>query len=190
MLGISFEKIDATCFLEGKKDVELLALSSLEVETKLVGMFCARPSGRLIDKISSAWGLSPWLQTELFIFASILDRIDNDISYSLLPTRRKRLILAFERSIREMDRLRESIVNVQAVKGFDAGQDNGEPLRASLVVRFHSLVDYFKQFLINLLSTEYTLQISFVSIKKQLLKAFLKGAEQSHLFNSEESVKA
>ena len=92
-------------FLHDKNDVQLLRQSSLEIERKLVKSFCAQPTGDLLSKISSSWGLSPLLQMELFILASILDRVINDSLYSLTPNRRQRYILAFERCIREMERL-------------------------------------------------------------------------------------
>jgi hypothetical protein len=98
-----------TEFLQDKDDVQLLRQSSLEIERKLVHSFCAKPTGDLLSKISSSWGLSPLLQMELFILASIIDRVMNDSLYSFTPNRRQRYILAFERCIREMERLMEPI---------------------------------------------------------------------------------
>jgi len=167
-----------TSFLEEKDDDDLLSFSSLEVETKLVSIFCARPSGRLLDKISSAWGLSPWLQTELFIFASILDRVENDDAYSLTSIRRKRLILAFERSIREMDKTRQAIPVRPSVKKYvvkeNEEEDIDEPVENTRLGKACILVKYFKECLIDILSAQFALRVSFAPIKKQFSECSLK----------------
>ena len=99
-----------TEFLRGHDDGELLRKSSLELEHKLVQSFGALPDGDLLSKISSSCGLTPLLQMELFIVVSILERVVHDRGYSLTPIRRNRYILAFERCLQEIERLKKPML--------------------------------------------------------------------------------
>lgn len=137
-------------FLKAKDENELLA-RSLEIERKLINSFAARPSGGLLEKISTSWGLSPLLQMELFILASILDRVVNDNSYDLTPIRRRRFILAFERSIREMEELQKKQDQYTPGKKIVDGAKEPAKEESVFIKAFYALIEYCKCCLMNIL---------------------------------------
>ena len=76
--------------------------------------------------------------------ASILDRVANDTFYILTPMRRERFILAFERSMREMDTLQQKLVPSTAADKKDILKEVEEPLRQSIVASLYALFQYGK----------------------------------------------
>jgi len=162
-----FEPSSAYSFLKDEDDEELLVQSSVALEGRLTSQFGSKPSGDLLDKTSSAWGLTPFLQMELFIMASILDRVANDPFYILTPTRRERFILAFERSMREMDTLQQKLVPSTTADKKDIMKEVEEPLRQSIVASLCALFQYGKHCLLQLSSAEVSFKISFVPTRKE-----------------------